>query len=390
MRLKNHTFYVFVIAGITFSFLFYWLFPLTFLDSIFTKYQDAEFMDQNFYLFHANRLCLLDDLSLKDFYVTWLSTGVVSYLTYSCKLTGSPMGYIFFNILFFVTSLSIFIKSLQLTLQMKRRSLSLVTIFLLPYSLYLVSLPGKEIFSYCGMLIFTSGIIYLHNLNKIKGTFYIFLSVLIVSFSRPHEGLLLLLLAIIFLANIRITFFRFVLVGIVTSFFLEVFILSQINTILGSEFNSIIDFIGFKSEFDQYLSNENIIIHFLLGPLRIMVICFGTLITSLIPILDLTNTGLDYFFYKSFPLTLRFIEMFSVIFIFFNLFSEKNQSELTKKIIIIFLFYLFFVTFFGVEQRTRYIFTVFPILIIYFDHLKELKKMKSNILPTNDFVTIPR
>ena len=129
MRLNNYTFYFFALSGITFSFLFYWLFPLTYLDMIFTKYQDAEFMDQNFYLYHANRLCLIDDLSLADFYVTWLSTGVISYLTYSCKLTGSPMGYIFFNVLFFLLSISIFIKSLQFSLQIRQRSLSLVTIF---------------------------------------------------------------------------------------------------------------------------------------------------------------------------------------------------------------------------------------------------------------------
>tara|TARA_B100001057_G_C22867675_1_gene957295 strand:- start:1276 stop:2316 length:1041 start_codon:yes stop_codon:yes gene_type:complete len=346
-------------------------------------------MDQNFYLYHANRLCRLDDLSIADFYVTWLSTGVISYLTYSCKLTGSTMGYIFFNILFFLLSLSIFIKSLQFSFQIKQRSLSLVTIFLLPYSLYLVSLPGKEIFSYCGMLIFTSGVIYLHNSNRSKGVFYIFLSIAIVSFSRPHEGLLLILLAIIFLTNIRITFFRFFLVGIVTSFFLEAIILSQFNSILGTEFNSIMDFIVFRAGYDQYLSNENIIIHFLLGPLRIIVICFGTLITSLLPFLNLNFIGLDYFLYKSFPLTLRFIEMFAGIFMIYKIFSEKKLSELTKKIIFIFLFYLFFVTFFGVEQKTRYLFTVFPILIIYFDQLR-IGKITSDIFPANESVTIPK
>lgn len=384
MRLSNYSFYIFVLAGITFSFLFYWLFPLTFLDSIYTKYQDTEFMDQNFYLFHANRLCLLDDLSLKDFYVTWLSTGIISYLTYSCKLTGSPMGYIFFNILFFLISLSIFFKSLQYTLKIKSKSLSVTTLFLLPYSIYLISLPGKEIFSYCGILIFTSGVIYLHNLNRSKGIFYIFLAISLVSFSRPHEGLALLLLTIIFFLNIRVTFFRFFVVGITTSFFLEAIFLSQLNSILGTEFNSILDFLGYKSGLDKYLSSENIIIHFLLGPLRIIIICFGTLITSLLPIFDLNYSNLDYFFYKSFPLTLRFIEMFAALFIFYKILSEKKHSELTKKIIFIFLFYLFFVTFFGVEQRTRYLFTVFPILIIYFDQINVLGKGFSYMFSKNE------
>ena len=81
--------------------------------------------------------------------------------------------------------------------------------------------------------------------------------------------------------------------------------------------------------------------------------------------------------------------MFAAIFIIYKLLSEKKQYELTKKILFIFLFYLFFVTFFGVEQKTRYLFTVFPILIIYFDQLK-IVKITSDIFPTNESVTIPK
>ena len=45
----------------------FWYFPLSFLDSIYTKYQDPKYMDQNFYAYHAKRLCQTDNLTIEDF-----------------------------------------------------------------------------------------------------------------------------------------------------------------------------------------------------------------------------------------------------------------------------------------------------------------------------------
>ena len=372
MRIDRFTFYFFIAVGISTSFMVFWYFPLSFLDSIYTKYQDPKYMDQNFYAFHANRLCQIDNLTMEDFNITWSSLGVTSYLTYACKVSSLAMGYIFFNVLFFIGSLSIFLKSLSITLKRDSLNFSLFTALLIPVSLYYVSLPGKEIFSYCGIFIFSSGIIYLNNNKFFKAISYIMISILLVSFSRPHEGLALSLLALIFLSNIKITFLRFLFFGSIFVFIFETLVLLLVNNIFNTGFESVIDMLAFKSEIDRYLSNENIIIHFLLGPIRMIVICFGTLITSISPLFDVLKVDLGFYFYKSIPLFLRFIEMLAGISAFYLL--MRNTHPNTRIILTIFLYYIFFVTFFGIEQRTRYLFAVFPILIIYFDQINYLSR----------------
>jgi len=375
-RIDRYTFYFFIALGIFSSFLIFLYFPLSFLDSIYTKYQDPLFMDQNFYAYHARRLCHVENLTIEDFNVTWSSFGVMSYLTYACKLTSYPMGYIFFNIIFFILSLSIFIKSLTVALKKDSLNFSFITALLIPVSIYYVSLPGKEIFSYCGAFIFCSGIIYLKSKKFLKGASYILISIIVVSVSRPHEGFALFLLTMIFLTNIKITIFRFLFYGAIFSFIFEALILLLVNTFFNTEFVSIIDMLGFKSELDQYLSNENIIIHFILGPIRVIVICLGTLLTSILPLFDILKFDISFYLYKSVPLFLRFIEMFAAITAFIILL--KNTHPNTKIILTIFLYYIFFVTFFGIEQRTRYLFAVFPILIIYCDQIIYLHKSQVN------------
>lgn len=372
MKIDKFTFYIFIAFGIFFSFLFYWYFPLTFIDSIYTKYQDSAFMDQNFYAYHSKRLCEIENLSLEDFNITWSSFGVTSYLTYACKALLNPMGYIVFNILFFIFSLSIFIKSIERTLQIQTTKFSLSTIFLISCSMYYIALPGKEIFSYCGVFIFAAGIVYFSNKNTLRSFIYIFFSILIVSISRPHEGLGLFVLALIFFTRIKLTLLNFLICGSIASFFLEAIVLFQVNNFFGTEFISVIDMIGFKSNIDKYLSNENIIIHFLLGPIRMFVICFGVLLTSIIPFFDFMNVNISWYFYKSFPLFLRLIEMSAGLYALFMISSKP--SPINRNIITIFLYYIFFVTFFGIEQRSRYLFAAFPFFIIYFDIIKNQGK----------------
>ena len=373
MRIDRFTFYFFIAAGIFISFMVFWYFPLSFLDSIYTKYQDPKYMDQNFYAYHAKRLCQTDNLTIEDFNITWSSLGVTSYLTYACKAFSLPMGYIFFNVSFFIASLSIFLKSLSITLRRDSLNFSLFTAFLIPVSLYYVSLPGKEIFSYCGIFIFSSGIIYLENKKSFKAISYILISILLVSFSRPHEGFALSLLSLIFLSNIKITFLRFLFFGSIFAFAFEAIVLLLVNNFFNTGFESVTNMLAFKSEIDKYLSNENIIIHFLLGPIRMVVICFGTLITSIAQLFDILKVDMGFYFYKSIPLFLRFIEMLAALSAFFIL--MRNTHPNTKIILTIFLYYIFFVTFFGIEQRTRYLFAVFPILIIYFDQISYLSRM---------------
>ena len=336
-------------------------------------------MDQNFYAYHAKRLCEIENLSFEDFNITWSSFGITSYLTYACKVSLNPMGYLIFNILFFVFSLSIFVNSIENSLQLKS-SFSFMTVLLISCSMYYIALPGKEIFSYCGIFIFSAGIVYLKNKNTLRGFLYVFLSLCIVSISRPHEGLGLMALAVIFISGIKMSILKFLVLGSIATFVLEAAVLLQVNIFFDTEFTSVIDMIGFKSNIDKYLSNENIIIHFLLGPIRMFVICFGTLLTSFIALMDFTNVSLDYYFYKSFPLFLRLVEMSAGLYALAVL--AKKPSQLTKNILTIFLYYIFFVTFFGIEQRTRYLFAAFPILIIYFDIIMAAKKLPS--LVNND------
>ena len=196
---------------------------------------------------------------------------------------------------------------------------------------------------------------------------------MLVSFSRPHEGFALSLLSLIFLSNIKITFLRFLFFGSIFAFAFEAIVLLLVNNFFNTGFESVTDMLAFKSEIDKYLSNENIIIHFLLGPIRMVVICFGTLITSIAPLFDILKVDMGFYFYKSIPLFLRFIEMLAALSAFFIL--MRNTHPNTKIILTIFLYYIFFVTFFGIEQRTRYLFAVFPILIIYFDQISYLSRM---------------
>ena len=351
----------FCVVTLAFSLVYYvtlWFFPLYELQSLETSYQDTNFSDQNFYLYYASYFCQFPPDDIEDYNVTWSSFGVVFYLTSVCRLTGSVYTHFFANFLALFLVLY-FAKQRLEAATGQRISLNLLSALAFPVTFLLIGMPGKELFSSLALLCITIALI-LWEQSKVNSLFWLSTSILLSGFSRPHEAVILLGIFCFYLGYRRLGFWTIfgLLFGAPVVF--ELVIATIINPLMGINLSSLSDQVVSTDEgLSSILVSENLILHVALSPIRIAYLYLGVVYKSV----TLFSFEFDwYFLFRDIPLGMRAVDLISGLIILFMMIKRRTMF-LTEAVIVIML-YLFVITLFGVEEKSRYIFPLFPTLIL--------------------------
>ncbi len=285
-----------------FIFLLFWYFPLSELGKLTTAGQLSEYQDANYYDYLAH---LAYDKPLKDWLsisgATWLSQGVVLYLTSIYSLFGaSQFNYLFVNILLGFTSL-IFLEGIansnrfsNYSQKFKKKSYVFISLFS-PYILYYNITPGKEVLN--NFTLFFLMFLIFQYLNKNKANIpLILVSFILLGFIRLHSLIIILAIITAYILAFKIRMLKSISFTLTIFFILFLFLLlvnfisSRIIGINIFEFMKLLSFdstidgshavieryeAGVKSQIAILLISSNPILHFLLSPLRILVWLFS-------------------------------------------------------------------------------------------------------------------
>jgi hypothetical protein len=371
----------------------FWHIPLASLGKLMTPIQDENYSDQNYYLFSAEKICQHANWSFDALNVTWSSTGVVGYLTLGCHLFGTEFFYILFNPLLISVMLAA-----TLTVAFKcglKPKINLATILLAPYTLWVISLPGKEIISITGVLMVVMGLLYVSCMKRwFRGLTIALIGIFFVGFNRPHEAASVFIFAAIWFINLKsprvavsILFGGVILIAWGSTALFTMFgvtvptgMLNDISLWSGSSAGKSYDFDVFFSA----LRSDNLIVHILLGFVRVCAVLLAPLSALITPLLD---SELSYFIFRDLSQRLRLIDMILLFYCFYKG-CKISRSRLLPQarstfwmLPLFFLFMIYVVTFFGVSQKSRYIFQYVPLIMLWhwcWQPIEALKKLEGD------------
>ena len=356
-----------------------WHFPLDSMNALTTPIQDELFSDSNYYLYSAQSVCHQATWQMEDLEVTWSSIGVVGYLTVGCRLFGTEYFYILINPLLTVIAFSIGLRAARDCRLTPR--ISLLSIVLIPYTLLTISAPGKEVISFLGIMLVTSGLIRITCGVRFRlSIFNAFLGLILIAINRPHEAAAIVLFTCFWLGGLRLGWLRPIIAGTIL-LILQIYstLIFETFQIFNSSAESFTDerIWSGSSEgktldvenFFSHLRSDNLILHVLLGILRVLVVLVGPLSSLVTPWSD---SDLAYFIYRDLSQRLRIIDILFVAHMFWHTLrtpvsSLSNQAISSRWLLpSLFLFMIYVVTFFGVSQKSRYIFQYIPLLLIWY------------------------
>lgn len=350
--------YAALFLGLIVFFLF-WLMPLAKLGAITTPYQDPDFGDSNFYLYHAAYNCAAIAEN-REYQVTWSSVGIVTYLTYSCFLTQHYLGFVVTNALLVFISYSYYLRSFR------KYSFSASIIFanaLCIYTFCLLLSPGKEVISFAGLCFVAGGTIR-HastrstNQSFIKNYSMIALGIVVTASSRFHEAAIICAGLVIYIILRRFGYMAAIATLFGSLFFIDLIVEYLLNvnveTLLyfGDEYSG-----GLTYYISTILISENPIMNAMLAPLRIIIVPLGSFLN-----LFSARTIHDdsYFLYRDVLQRFRAIDM--VIFLLAMYRSFKWRREPVFSSVVIILLSLTAITWAGILEKSRYFFVYIPLL----------------------------
>lgn len=329
-------------------FLFFWYLPLSELGKLTTATQLPEYQDANYYDHLAH---LAHDKPLKEWLnisgATWLSQGVVIYLTSIYRLFGaSQFNYLFVNILLNFTSL-IFLEGIANSNKFsnysqisEKKSHVFISLFL-PFIVYYSITPGKEVLNNFTLYLLMFLVFQFLN-NKKVNIISVLASIILLGIVRLHS--LVIIFAIIsgyilafkikmlksvrfVLATVFVLFLFFLIINFISSRFVGVSIFEFINLL---SFDSTIDGVyevvdryetGLKSQIAIFVTSKNPILHFLLSPFRILIWLLSPLPFVVDPVFSFFSSifsGDSYSRFRSLEI-FRLIDSLTLVFISFRL-----------------------------------------------------------------------
>lgn len=353
----------------------FWHFPLLSLEALKISFQDENFSDQNFYLHVASELCRASEWDSDDMNVTWSAIGVIGYLTYGCEIFGSEFFYILLNPLLVALAFFIVIGSARkLGINPK---ISLASILVIPYTLLTLSLPGKEVISVIGTLFSVAGLMLVEKSElRMRGVFYILIGLSIVALNRLHEAGILFLFIILWQLGFFKSIWRIILIVFIGSFFVDNLLgfalenqgaISITDKVLWSGTSEGKSF-DLDGVFDL-LRSDNLFLHSMLGVIRVLVVLASPLSSLLTPF---SQDDLAYFVFRDLSQRLRIIDWLLIVFVLFKfMWPKENKDKLlatrgaSSLFPILFIYMIFVISFFGVSQKSRYIFQYTPLLVLW-------------------------
>jgi len=355
-------------------YLLLWHFPLLDLGSLLTPDQDENFNDQNFYLYVASKVCAMKIWTEDDITVTWSATGVIGYLTYGCKTFGSVYFYLLANpVMTALGLLAVLWSSSKVGLRPKPE---LMGILALPYTWLTLATPGKECLSVFGTMLFIAGLMLVHaRIRWLAASALIALGLTISSLNRLHEAGMLLAFAALWLTGTTRRPVRLLILVAVGSVLagplLDGVRLNQGAESLtdellwsGSSEGKAVDLDGFFA----LLRSDNLFVHALLGLPRVLVVLSSPLSSFITPP---TPGDLSYFVFRDLTQRLRLIDFGLIATVLWQFVRHRNTnddpiSRMRSMIPTFFFFMLYVISFFGVSQKSRYIFQYTPLLLSWY------------------------
>lgn len=362
------------IAGLS-THLLLWHLPLVDLNSLMTPEQNENFTDPNYYLYVASTVCRMPSWTTDDITVTWSATGVIGYLVYGCKILGTEFFYIVVNPLLVALSIGLVVKV--------ARSIGLVpvitlpSILLLPYTFFTLSLPGKETISVTGTLLMLAGLMLLSARRQIiKAALLTVLGLVIIGVNRMHEAGVLAAFCVLWLTGVLRSPWRILVLVALGSYF-ATDLLRGVR--LNQDAESLTDEIlwsgsseGKALELDALfglLRSDNLFVHALLGVFRVGVVLFAPLSSLVTPP---TDAEFSYFLFRDVSQRLRLIDFAFcayVLYLAIRRWRHTVVSGVGRDVSLmptLFFYMIYVITFFGVSQKSRYIFQYTPVLLLWF------------------------
>lgn len=352
-----------------------WHLPLFDLGALKTPEQDENFSDQNFYLYVASNVCRLPDWTADDITVTWSSAGVIGYLTYGCQIFGSEYFYIVLNPLLVALSIAGMLAAARdVGLQAK---ISLVSIMALPYTYLTLSLPGKEILSVVGTMMCVAGLMLVEARKRsFLGLLSIAAGLAVIGSNRMHEAGAISAFVVMWLTGALRSPWRLALV-LAAGSYLAGDILAAIR--LNENAESLTDEVlwsgsseGKAVDLDSLfnlLRADNLVVHSLLGIFRVAAVLASPLSSLVTP---WTDTNFSYFVFRDLSQRLRLVDMMFIVYVLIRLFRTRGgtaDTDVRRRLRLLmpslFFFMIYVISFFGVSQKSRYIFQYTPLLLAW-------------------------
>lgn len=299
---------------------------------LFTTSQLGEANDLNYMLHRASQRGFELD-------VTWGSRMVMLGLYFSKWLTGSVLSA--FLIIPFINSLLFgrIIKALNVNAVLLPLALGSIT-----YTM----IPGKGAYSLMAVLLAINSSYSLSTHRKLL----FFLAAVSVSFlNRPWE-ILLLLPFVMSYRQISMLMLLCILGGYTI---LDGEILELIKFKIQDRSGFILE--GITEKFGWILKSENLMVHLFLAPVRIIAVIISLLTSALTSAKAAFTENFLTVLYRLLPLSLRF---FDFVLLSFSLKRLIVKNKISQYI----LTYMIFISFFGVEEKSRYFLLFSPLLIL--------------------------
>ena len=356
---STNLFFFWSIAVSALLFFLLWYAPLYSLGSIYTATQEPEYSDQNFYIYFSSYYCRSPPGDFQEYNVTWSSAGIVSYLAWTCRITGSDFGYLIFNYVIFTVCFLVAQRSAERSAN-RRPWVAAYAPFLIPATLYYVGLPGKEILSFCAVLIFFASLL---ELRRSLTRHFLYLSIALGAafFNRPHEAIILLALRVGFEVYRRFGFGGVALLALGSSYLIETVIAGVVNPLFDTTISEFSDTLVVTDEgLGRLVISDNMFLHVLLAPVRILYLLLGVFYKSVIAF-GAINLSL-YSIFRDVPIALRAFDFGFVIYCVLT--YRKRDPKVWPPAAFILFGELFFITLFGVEEKSRYVHNIIPMIMI--------------------------
>lgn len=320
------------------------------LDLLYTKFQESDANDLNFMLYKSIEGVKWNNYNLQ---VTWGSSGVMILLYPFSLLFNSHL--LLFLLIPFIIALTIIDMYTLSGVHVNERQIILKSILLIG-SLTYIGIPGKGFLTYISFYFFFKGF-------SSKKPMWGLLSICISYFNRPWEILIYVLsIMCIWLFSLKNRKTILVVLGSIFLFGAE-FALKLISNILKLD---LITLELWKVNFDQYsfLASENIILHLILSPLRIIAVIFSLASSAFGSLVEISNFLTDpvYFLWRNLPLLLRFFSFQFFLILIIKIIRKNSWRNTHILFLSYFIIYSSLITLNGVQEKSRY-FLIFPIIL---------------------------
>lgn len=309
---------------------------------LFTTTQLGEANDLNFMLYRASNPGFELD-------VTWGSRMVMLGLYISKWLTGSVLSAFIIVPLCNTVLFGRIIRSLK------------VKAILLPFALGSITytmIPGKGAYSLMAVLLVINGTCTLRLPRRVL--FYV-LALFVAFMNRPWEIILLMP----FIFSYKQIFFFIVLCLPGVHLIIDGDILELVKFKIQDRSGFILE--GITEKIGWILRSDNLILHLILAPVRILAVIISLFTSALTSIKTSFTEDFLTFLYRLLPISLR-------VFDFVLLSLSFGKLELRNTIVQYIIVYMIFISFFGVEEKSRYFLLFSPLLILTSGNQKILNK----------------